>query len=236
MKIQFSFLIFFIFTTNNFCQGKAYAFDLFNVQIENSKLEVFNSTKKLIFEKEFSNPKDISLDLDGDGINEYLIIDEKPDNKRFFCTLYIFNTIDSFYIADSILSGYFEPYPTVSDEVGGVVIITGNPKFDSLNGSSKETFLPIRCWKYDNGEVYPVNDELYNIFIAENDTLLDYIDSYFNLNNADCNSAQKMAAAIAAVYANYIYAGDKTLASQFLKKYYNCDDIEKFKQKITELL
>ncbi len=43
-------------------------------------------------------------------------------------------------------------------------------------------------------------------------------------------------APIAAVYANYINAGEKSVASQFLKNYYLCEDLEQFKQKLNELI
>ncbi len=236
MKIQLSFLIPIIFAANCYCQGRTYNFDQFNVKIENSKLEVFDKYQKLVFEKKFIDPHDLSADLDGDGINEYLVIDEMKDSSRSLYTLYIFNTIDSFYVADSIPSGYLEPYQSVSEDSGSNIIVTGNPNFDSLNIGNEDTFIPIKCWKYDNGEIFSVNDEVYNIFISENDKLIDMIDSYFDSNTKDCKSTETVKAAIATVYANYIYAGDKILANQFLKKYYLCSDLEKFKRKLDELL
>ncbi len=225
-----------ILSSGAFCQGKIYKFDSFSAKIENNILHAFDTNNRDIFVKEFNDPQDFVSDLDGDGINEYLVIDLTKQRTGNFFTLYIFNTIDSFYVADSIPSGYYEPYQTLSKETGGKIIVSGNPKFDSFNSDSGSIYLPINCWKYDNGEIFSVNDEVYNVFIAENDTLIDIIDSFFAETDDTCAASNKMKAAIAAVYANYLTAGDKILAARFLKNYYHCPELEIFRQKIKSLL
>ncbi|MCL5029944.1 MAG: hypothetical protein M1480_13105 [Bacteroidetes bacterium] len=236
MKLQIALFILLIFKINSYCQTANFNFDQYNIKIENSKLNVTSKSGKLFLEKNFNNPHELSIDLDSDGINEYLIIDEKKDSSRILYTLYIFNTVDSFYVADSIPSGCLEPYIYFSKETNKNIIVTGNSKFDSFNKDSEDTFIPINCWIYDNAEIFSVNDEVYNIFISENEKLIDIIDAHFSMNSEDCKSTETIKAAIAAVYANYISAGEKILANQFLKKYYHCNDLEKFKQTLNELL
>ena len=236
MKTALSFIFIILISYDGFCQGKTYNFNSFSVKIENNLLQEYDSNNQVVLDKKFNDPRDFTADLDGDGVDEYLVIDITKQIHGNFFTLYIFNTIDSFYVADSIPSGYLEPYETASEETGGTIIITGNPVFDSLNTDTGETFVPINCWKYDNGEIFSVNDEVYNVFISENDTLLDIIDSYYEENDNECTSTNKIRAAIAAAYANYLSAGDKILAAQFLKKYYHCKDMEVFKQNINALL
>ena len=236
MKTEFWFIFLFIFSSYAFSQGKTYDFNSFSVKIENNILQAYDNNNKVILEKKFNDPRDFTTDLDGDSVDEYLVIDITRQNNGNFFTLYIFSTIDSFYVADSIPSGFFEPYQATSEEAGGTIIVSGNPNFDSLNAGDGDDYVPINCWKYDNGEIFSVNDEVYNIFLTENDTLLDLIDSYFGNSGDSCATTKKMKAAIAAAYANYLSAGDKILAAKFLKKYYLCPDQENFKQNITALL
>jgi len=236
MKIKYCLLIICVFTARYYCQGRTYIYDLFSAKIENTNLQVFDKDKHLVIEKKFNDPYDLSVDLDRDGVDEYLVVDDlKKDDKDFY-TLYIFNTIDSFYLADSICSGYLEPYQTNSEEVGGIIIVGGNPKFDSLNTQNNDVYVPINCWQYEKGKISLANDKIYKLFIAENDTMMDVIDSYYDVNGSDCKSTNVMRGLIASVYANYMHAGDKLLAAQFLRRYYHCDAIENFKKSLNSLL
>jgi hypothetical protein len=46
--------------------------------------------------------------------------------------------------------------------------------------------------------------------------------------------SRKLQSAISAAYVNYMNAGEVTLASKFIKKYYPCGDINRFIEKINE--
>ena len=236
MKIRVLILIIGIASVNSFCQERNYLLNIFSAKFEKNHLEVFDSTKKLVYKKTFNNPSESLVDLDNDGVNEFLVVDSHKDNGFDFYTLYIYNTIDSFYVADSIQSGYMDPSEEISKEYGGMIIVTGNPQFDIFNKDSDDKYLPIQCWSYENGKINSINDQIYNIFIAENDTLIDALDSYFSSNKDDCSSIAKVKGIMASVYANYMNAGEKILAAQFLKKYYHCNDLEIFKNKLNELL
>jgi hypothetical protein len=236
VKLKYSIIILLLAAVNVLGQGKTYTFDLFTVKIENNYLHVYDKSKNKVFEKKFTNPTDFSFDLDEDGVEEYVVIDNSKDKDRDIYSFYVFNTIDSFYVADSIYSGYFEPFTMKSDETGKTIIVTGNSKFDLLNSEDSILFIPINCWEYENGNIIPVNNKVYKPFVDENDTLLDIIDSYFSSSGSDCKSIEKIKGAIASVYANYTNAGDKLLAIQFLKRYYHCTDIVKFKEYLDKLL
>ena len=75
-------------------------------------------------------------------------------------------------------------------------------------------------------QFFLVNDEVYNVFINENESIINYLDDYLNDNSKNCKTSITVKAAIAAAYANYINAGEKSVASQFLKNYYLCEDLE----------
>ncbi len=236
MKYILSFLLLTLLAAPAECQEETYRFDLFKVEISGPALRVYDSYNNIIFTREFSSPQSYSVDLDGDSVDEFLVVDSFKDKGRRFYSLYIFNTIDSFYLADTINSGLTEPYPFKSAETGGMIIVSGDSRFYYLNKDTADVFLPIYCWKYESGKILPANDELYDIFISENDQMADIVDDYMNENGKSCASSEAMKAAIAAVYANYMHAAEKSLASQFLKKYYNCSDLKEFQQSLNGLL
>lgn len=244
MRNIFSFLLIcFCFSKMIFSQTIDYNPDSFSVEINNSELQVRNQEKIIIYQKRFSNPTGFYADLDNDASNEYLVIDSNQINNLPFFTLYIFNTIDSFYLADSIKSGSLQPYisnisndENNSNEAGKTIIISGNSDFDEFNSANKNIFLPINCWLYDGTALFLINDEVYDLFLSENDSIINFIDQYYSSNNKNCASSEFVKPAIAAAYANYLNAGEKSIASQFLKNYYLCDDVEQFKNKLVSLM
>ena len=236
MKLYSILILSFSLTLQSFAQNNDFSFDLFNANIENNVLTVRNKKNVLIYQKTFSHPCVDTADLDNDGINEFILIDSTANKSKFYYTIFIYNTIDSFYVADSINSGMMRPYRTFSKELKSTMIVTGNPKFDSFNSDTMDVYLPLNCWDYESGKVSDVNGSLYDFFIAENDTLLENMDSYLENEPKDCNTTLQLKAIIASIYVNYLQAGEKILARQFLHKYYFCKDVEIFKQKISSLL
>ena len=236
MRSAFLLVLFLVMNLNTFSQNKVFNFNSFKLEITNSKLNEFNKDDRIIFTKEFRSPHDFALDLDGDGKFEYLVSDSYLDSGKLVYVLYIFNTYDSLSLADSISSGLIEPYEIKSSEINNPVIVSGNPNFDSFNIDSENIFLPINCWNYKNGKLNLINDELYKIFEKQNDDIIDYIDNYYISNQSNCQSSEKIKAAIAAGYVNYIHSGDKILALQFIRHYYHCNDFSDFKQQLDDLL
>ena len=236
-KIFFLFL--FIFSTGAAFSQQIFTFDFFTAQLHDSLLIVTdNTTGNIIYEMTFHNPHDYTVDLDNDGVNEYIVIDSLAYGDLPDYIYFIFNTLDEFNMADSIHSGTTEPYDMFSNEEGGEIIVTGNPYFEYFNSDNDDSdiFLPINCWKYDSGEIYLVNADIYDLYIQENEEIIDYLDSFTDSGEYDCDLSRQNESAIAAGYANYMNASELTIASQFIKKYYRCPDMNKFIDNINRLL
>ncbi len=216
-------------------QDEVFLFDEFSVKISGKKLIAIDNDENITFEKYFNAPKFFPEDLDGDNVVELICIDSKASELNNIFTLYLFNTLDFFNLIDSLESGITEPYTTLSEETGETIIVTGNPAFMSLISKNDEFFLPVDCWKYDSGELFLVNDEVYAIFIMENDQILTFIESYYDANGKSCESTQNIKASIAACYINYLNAGELSVASQLLNKFYFCSDTDQFRKSLFEL-
>ncbi|MFO7444860.1 MAG: hypothetical protein R6W90_00770 [Ignavibacteriaceae bacterium] len=234
MKQILLFFSFLLYTSFCFPQ-ESFSFDIFSARLDNSTLLVSDAGGNVFYRHTFNNPSAIEYDLDDDGIGELLLLDSSGVNGKNLYKVFIYNTVDSFYLVDSIISGSYEPYETVSQEIGSTIIITGNAECEIYNGNSEFVFLPLNCWKYEAGEVYLINDEIYELFITENEAITDFIDEYFSSNINNCNTTERLKPAIMSAYINYINAGEKSIASQFIKKYYLCGDIEKFTLELNNL-
>jgi hypothetical protein len=230
------FLCFLIFSCSliTFAQEDSITLGNFQLTLKERTLQVFDNDGKIVYKKEFNNPSGSTLDLDDDGIDEYLVLDSNSFKLKPSYTLFIFNTAENFSLVDSILSGSIEPYETNSEDVGGTVIIAGNTDFEQFN-QGDNYFLPINCWRYEDSSVFMVNDEVYNIYLNENEGIIDYLDENFE-SHKDCAASSLLKAPIAAAYVNYINAGEKSVASQFLKNYYLCNDINQFKKQLNDLI
>ncbi len=224
-----------VLTYSSLLFGQEFKFDSFTAKFNGNKLEVTDTLQNQVYEQYFSNPVPNSIDLDNDGLDELVVQDSSLISGNNFYTYYIYNTIDSFYLADSIYSGLTEPFETESEEIDGIILVTGNSDFDQFNEDPDYNFSPLNCWKFSDGKIVSANDEIYNLFISENEDIMDYLENLFG-GKVNCETSRKALGAIAAVYVNYIHAGEQTAAKQFLKKYYLCLDIDKFKTKLNDLL
>jgi hypothetical protein len=211
-------------------------FELFTVSLNDKLLRVSSNEGDLLYSREFANPQYTTADLDSDGVEEYIITDFNNVDDRNDYTLFVYNTLDTFYCVDSIRSGFFEPYIVFSEEAGSNIIVAGISQFDELNHGKEETALPINVWKYEDAEVSNINNEIYDLFETETASIIDYLEDYFNSNIQSCHESQHVNNVIAAGYINLINEGENSVASQFLKKYYLCPDIDSYKQKIESLL
>ena len=236
MKKLVIILSFLIISTDLYSQ-ESFNFDLFNVSLNGQLLQVKGNSGENLYSYKFHNPSISEYDLDEDGVNELLVLDSTGVNRKPFYTLYLYNTIDSFYLIDSILSGSTEPTEQQSDETGGIIIVSGNADFEKFNTDPNPDFLflPVNCWKYDGDNLFQVNDEVYNIYESQIDDITETIDEAFEDGKKDCETSKKLKSAIAAVFSDCINAGDKSIASHFVKNYYFCDDIEQFLQELITL-
>ena len=225
-----------LFSINLFAQQDTLSFDNFYLTFQKKVLRVFDNNKRIIYQKSFFNPSPYTSDLNDDNSDEYLVLDSTLNNNIPWYTLYIYNMKDKFSFIDSIISGSTEPYETTSGDLGGTIIVSGNIDFEKFNNGKDNYFIPINCWRYEDSAIFLVNDEVYNVYINENESIISYLDDYFIDNPKNCKSSNEIKAPIAAAYVNYINAGEKSVASQFLKSYYLCDDLAKFKQELHELI
>jgi hypothetical protein len=211
-------------------------FDSFTVKLNDNLLQVFSGEGSPVFAQKFENSIFTTADLDNDSVDEYILIDYKILDQKKDYTIFIFNTVDTFYCVDSVKSGFYEPYVFNSDEVKGNVIIAGNPRFNQLNLGKADISLPLNIWQYGENGIVLINDQIYDLFQSENASVMDYLDDYFDSNVKNCNSSEQVNNIIATGYINYKNAGELSAANQFLLKYYLCADILNFKKKIEELL
>lgn len=219
-------------------QDEVLLIDKFRIRLQSNTLLVSGSTSDaVVYRKIFNSPVSVAQDLDNDGVKELLITDCRKEGEACRYTVFIFNTVDSFYVVDSIYSGLKQPYTFASEEISEEVLVTGSPDFDSLYAPSLgSSFSPVICWQYNGSELQIINDKLYDIFISENEAMIEYIDVFLKENGRNCISFGILRQAIASVYANYITADEQTNAEYTLKRYYSCDDLDKFKALITSLL
>jgi hypothetical protein len=232
MKILY-YLLFSLLFINVYAQQGSSEAKPFDVKFRNGIMEV-SAGEKIVEKFTFRNPSENYIDLDDDGIDELLIIDNYEEKGKELYSLYLFNLIDTFFLADSISSGITEPYIIYSEEIEDYVIVTGNPFFLEFTGGDAE-FLPVNCYKYETGEVFQINDEIYDVFITENEPLFDFISRY-SRTGKDCEASRNIISAIASAYANYINAGEPTLASHLVTEYYYCDDKDEFIAKLNEII
>jgi len=226
-KFLMIFLI--LFPCLSFAQNEIYDYGNYYLRMEGSSLQAFREDSSVFYEKQFSNPDYFAADLDSDGVNEFIIIDYRISDGKKSYSLFVYNTADSLYSADSVNSGSTEPYQAFSKELNTVLLVTGNPAFDSLNSVDSLSYLPLNFWKFEEGSLYLANASIYDLYINENANIIDMIEEYYLQNGKSCESTEKIKGAIASGFINYYAAGEKSFASQFLKNYYFCGDISEFK-------
>jgi hypothetical protein len=220
-------LLLFFFST--FFYAQEYKTDDYTISVEAGNLTLLTGEGRVFYSKTFNSPSVNFTDLDDDGVEELFIIDSTSNSNSTFI-IYIYNTIDSFALADSIISGVVNPYIATSDEIEGLIIVTGNYGFNEFNEGEVEKFLPLDVWRYDSGELFNLNEEVYDIFLAENEYIINFLEG--SAAKGDCSKAKEVIAAIAAAYENYLSAGEDSLAYHFLNKFYDCSDREQLKAKL----
>ena len=233
---SFFFLLIFNFASEIFSQNKnEFVTDLFTLALNNNSLSVLDKKESQIYSNEFQNPAGYLSDLNMDGNDEFLVKDAvSVDNKARY-ELYIYNLLDTFFLAGKINSGTTEPYEAESGEIEGLIIVAGNSDFSFMNKDSEFLLLPINCWKFEEGKISIVNSEIYDSFITENNNILLTLDSFFVENGNDCNSSSRIKSFIGSAYINYLNAGENSVASNFIKTYYSCDDAAQFKQELDNI-
>ena len=226
-----SFIIFLLFfSCLAYAQNEVYDYGNYFITTNSSTLKAFKSDSTLFYQKKFVDPQIFAVDLDSDDVNEIVVIDNQVLSGKKKYTLFVYNTLDSLYLVDSVFSGSMEPRQVYSNDLNTVLLSTGNAVFDSLNTIDSLSSLPLNFWKFEDGALFLADASVYQLYINENNILIDLIDEYYSQNGKTCESTGKVKGVIASGFVNYYNAGEITFASQFLKNYYLCVDIDKFKQ------
>lgn len=235
MKYSYLILILFFQQIILHSQVDSTYFNSYLILILENLMKVENEKGELIFEKQFYKPYEYQTDIDADSIDELIVVDSILTDGKLNYVIYIYNGEENFVLIDTIYSGSFFPFVTYSDEIESMIIETGIPAFEIFNQTVDVAALPINLWKVEENELFLVNDELYEPFIFENGNLVQLLQYYTN-ERLDCPVSQMYKGIIASAYTNYANAGEQSLASQLLKKYYVCDDSENFKEEINEII
>lgn len=202
---------------------------VFEPKLESKEISVYSSSGEIIFQKYFNDPEELFVNLSDGSITEYLIRDKVIEHGVPKYSAFIYCITDTFYLIDSVSSGVYEPAPFYSSELERTLLLTGNTEFDSLYSPLEhEYFSPINCLLYEDGELFNANDLVYEIFLQENEQVISFVESSWSGSDKSCTTSTELRSAIAAVYVNYLNAGEKVLARQFLNDYYLCPDKEAF--------
>ncbi len=235
MKYSILIILFFAQTATKAQIDSTYL-NSFLILAEDNFVRVEDGKQKVVFQKQFNNPYESFADIDYDQFDEMIVIDSIITNGRLNFIIYLYNAEEYFELIDSIYSGSFFPFVTYSDEIEAVIIETGASEFEIFNQLIEAQYLPINLWKVENSEVILVNDELYEPFVFENTNLIQLLDYYTSDKSKNCVTSKLYEGLIASVFANYLNAGEQSLANQMLKKYYLCDDVTSFKQEILDII
>ena len=208
----------------------------FTFTFAGDSLDVSDSSGQQIYSEKFQNPFGYLADLDSDGNDELLVRDSSFTlNNQIIYNLYIYNVLDTFYLAQKINSGTTQPYETDSGEIEGLIIITGNSDFSYLNENSEFVSLPLNCWKFEEGEIYSVNNMIYDQFMNENNNILSTLDNILAGDKSNCDTIASVKSLIASAYINYLSAGENASASNFIGTYYPCGDASRFKEEMDSI-
>lgn len=226
---------FLIFTFFLQAQEKNYQFTNFQISVVGNEVSVLTESDSLIYQRTFINLIELTNDLEMDGSPEFIVF-EKDSLLHAGYIIYLFNTLDEFFLIDSILAGITEPSIIISEEINYPLIVCGNQDFEIFFSDNNENYEPINLWKFEQGELYLANEDVYEIYLTENENLLGFLTTELGDSNLTCESVKPYISAIASAYANFINAGEASSALQLIDKFYSCADIENFKQTLDELL
>jgi hypothetical protein len=237
MRILFLAIFMLLVSNSVFSQSENYEFDGFSVSVNENMVTAKLSSGEVFYSAKFNNLTESLVDLDNDSLPEFCVTTKNITGKNEYYKVYVFNAVDSFYLADSLESLNIEPYTIIDEESGKSYLVTGNPALKKIAGKNEEKIYPsIDCYGYDGNAFFRANDQVYDVFMQANEELLDSVDVFYKSNAMDCSKSNGITSCIAAVYLNYKNANEDSMALHFLNKYYFCNDIMEFKARLGGLL
>jgi hypothetical protein len=197
-------------------------------------LYLYDSTGQVIDSRQFHNADDYLEDLDGDDVDELVIIDREVKGNEDFFTTYVYALDDTYYLMDSVYSGRTEPYLDFNEELNASVIVSGVPALDSLlySGEQDTVFSPVHIMAFDGESLVCADSTIYNTYIDANSEINAYIEDRIQDKNVECSDSHAMLSAIISIYMNYRHASEYALANPFFAMYYVCPDKEELKKVI----
>lgn len=191
-------------------------------------LTAFDIQGNEFYSKQFSRPELFEIDLDSDGNNELIIIDSSVVNGLNIFETFVYSTLDTFYLVDSVLSALIPPSIYYSEETESFILTGGDSDFLKFINSAEEfPSVPVSVWKYEEGELFNINDEVYELFIITNENLIKILDNFEPIINEDCTETKKFTSVIVSIYVNFMRANETSNSQQFMKKYYLCPELSK---------
>jgi hypothetical protein len=189
-------------------------------------LFLYDSLGQVIDSKQFHNADDYLEDLDGDDVDELVIIDREAKGDTDLFTTYVYALDDAYYLVDSIYSGRTEPYLDFNEELNASVIVSGIPGLDSLlySGVQDTVFSPVHIIAFDGDSLICADSTIYNTYMDENSEINTYIEDRMQDKDAGCSDSHAMLSAIISIYVNYRHASEYALANPFFSMYYVCPD------------
>jgi hypothetical protein len=195
-------------------------------------LYLYDSLGQVIDSKQFHHADDYLEDLDGDDIDELVIIDRDVKDNADIFTTYVYAFDDAYYLVDSVYSGRTEPYLDFNDEINASVIVSGIPGLDSLlySGQQDTIFSPVHIIAFDGDSLVCADSTIYNTFIDANSEINTYIEDKMQDKDVECSDSHAMLSAVISIYVNYRHASEYALANPFFSMYYVCPDKEVVKK------
>jgi|GEM_PF-655199 len=239
MKLIFSFVFALLISTACFAQEENYEFDNFTVSAKDKIVLAKTDDGQTFYSRKFDNAefKEFLSDLDGDSIPEFCVkVSDKIDNNTYY-KVYVYNAVDTFYLADSLESLNVDPFSVSDEDNGQEIYVVGNTGLATLATNKKEEITTsVDCYLFDGVNFVLANDQMYDIFIHQNDDLLDSLDEFYDSADKDCANSKKMATLIGAIYINLKNANEDSMALHFINKYYFCDDLKDYVEKLNSLI
>jgi len=236
MRYSFLLIIIVLIQFNVHAQKDTIVFNSFIVRFDNNYMIAESKNNSTIYKKQFNLPYYYTVDADGDGLVELVVVDSVVSDTKTTFYIYIYSGTHEFKLVDSIYSSTYFPCLSYAEEISSIIIETGNPDFEIFNERGESSSLPINVWKMEDEKIILVNDEVYEPFLFENANYVLLLDYYLGSDSAECDEVSTQKGIIASAYANYINAGELSLGENFLNKYYTCPDKLDFKQQILDLI
>lgn len=241
--IKFSTLLIFIaavqtsLALNSFVQDTIQNFSVEIVIAKGNFTLIIKELKKgKIYQKKFFNPNLVFYDLDGDGIDEAVVIDSVESNERTSFSIYVYSFFPKFEFCDSINIGKYAPEFYDLNSEAGYFIKVYDDRFENMFGSTFP-LLPILFYNLVDKTLMLDSEYSYEEYENEIDNLLNLLDDAkhgFDCN--DFNARKDIQKIIGVIYADLIYMNRTFDLTKFVQQNYPCTDANELIEELRNIL